>query len=188
VGDKARGLPHLTEVVQQPLIFFGISIQPSRPTVGGTKPFNLRYIQVNMTSQLRKWNGGNIMGRTVSWGQLLLIRLGWTRIEWHSSIYKSLVYSSTYFPRSASPAGIMQFLLIHIVDYLAISLSLYLLAVFRDHRRRRGLPYPPGPSPRPIIGNLLDVPRAKEAPWIMYAEMSKKYGRRNILVAQVHSG
>ena len=82
----------------------------------------------------------------------------------------------------------MQFLLINVIDCLAISLFLYLLAAFRDHRARRGLPYPPGPPSRPIIGNLLDVPKAKEAPWIKYAEMSKKYGRRQNLVTQVYSG
>jgi len=70
----------------------------------------------------------------------------------------------------------MQFLLINVINCLAISLSLYLLVVFRDYRRRRGLPYPLGPPSWPIIGNLLDVPKAKEAPWIKYAEMSKKYG------------
>jgi hypothetical protein len=90
-------------------------------------------------------------------------------------------------PWSASPAGIMQFLLINVIDCLAISLSLYLLAVFRDNRGRRGLPYPPGPPSRPIIGNLLDVLKAKGAPWVTYTEMSKKYGRRNILVT-LHSG
>ncbi|KAF8498603.1 cytochrome P450 [Russula emetica] len=68
----------------------------------------------------------------------------------------------------------MQLLLINVFDCLAISCFLYLLVVFRDHRRRRGLPYPPGPPPRPIIGNLLDFP--KDMPWSAYAEMSKKYG------------
>jgi hypothetical protein len=81
--------------------------------------------------------------------------------------------------RSASSACIMQLLFINIIDCLVITLSLYLLAAFRDYRRRRGLPYPPGPPSRPIIGNLLDVPKAKEAPWIKYTEMSKKYGRGN---------
>jgi hypothetical protein len=73
----------------------------------------------------------------------------------------------------------MQFFLISALDCVAISLFLYLLVVFRDHRRRGGLPYPPGPPSLPIIGNLLDVP--KNAPWSTYADMSKKYGMRNTL-------
>ena len=82
----------------------------------------------------------------------------------------------------------MQFLLINVIDFLAISLSLYLLAVFRDHRRQRGLPNPLGPPPLPIIGNLLDVLKAKKTPWVAYAEMSKKYGRHDILVTKCYSG
>ena len=73
----------------------------------------------------------------------------------------------------------MQFLLINAFDCFAISLFFYLLVVYRDHRRRGGLPYPPGPLSRPIIGNLLDVP--KNAPWSAYADMSKKYGMRSTL-------
>ena len=73
----------------------------------------------------------------------------------------------------------MRFLLISAVDSLAISLFLYLLVIFRDRRRRKGLSYPPGPSSWPIIGNFFDIP--KEKPWIAYADMSKKYGRCNIL-------
>jgi hypothetical protein len=73
----------------------------------------------------------------------------------------------------------MRFLLISIVDALAISLFLYLLVTLRDSRRRRGLSYPPGPPSWPIIGNFLDIP--KDKPWIAYTDMSKKYGRRNVL-------
>ena len=76
----------------------------------------------------------------------------------------------------------MQLLLINFFDCLAISCLLYFLVVFRDHRRRRGLPYPPGPTLRPIIGNLLDFP--KDTPWSAYAEMSKNYGMRTILVSE----
>jgi len=76
----------------------------------------------------------------------------------------------------------MQLLLINVFDCLAISCFLYLLVVFRDHRRRRGLPYPPGPPSRPIIGNLLDFP--KDMPWSAYAEMSQNYGMRIILVSE----
>ncbi|KAI9448684.1 cytochrome P450 [Lactarius psammicola] len=60
------------------------------------------------------------------------------------------------------------------IDCLALSAFLYILFAFRDHRRRRGFPYPPGPPSWPVIGNLLDVP--KLSPWFAYANMSKKYG------------
>ena len=73
----------------------------------------------------------------------------------------------------------MQLLLVNAFDCIAISIFLYLLVNFRDRRRRGGLSYPPGPPSWPIIGNLLDVPKDKS--WIAYADMSKKYGRRNIL-------
>ena len=69
----------------------------------------------------------------------------------------------------------MQLPFISLIDFLATSVFLYLLLAFRDYRRRRGLPYPPGPPSRPIIGNLLDVP--KKLPWIKYADISNKYGK-----------
>ncbi|KAH8994600.1 cytochrome P450 [Lactarius akahatsu] len=64
--------------------------------------------------------------------------------------------------------------LITAIDCLALSTFLYILFAFRDHRRRRGSPYPPGPPSWPVIGNLLDVP--KFSPWLSYANISKKYG------------
>ncbi|KAH9976333.1 CyP450 monooxygenase [Lactifluus volemus] len=67
----------------------------------------------------------------------------------------------------------MQLMQACITAFLA-SICFYLLITFRDHKRRRGLPYPPGPPSYPIIGNLLDVP--KESPWAKYADISKKYG------------
>jgi hypothetical protein len=78
---------------------------------------------------------------------------------------------------TASP--VMRFLLISAIDTLAISLFLYLLVKFRCRRRRKGLPYPPRPPSWPIIGNFFDMP--KDEPWIAYTDMSKKYGRHNIL-------
>ncbi|KAH9174406.1 cytochrome P450 [Lactarius sanguifluus] len=67
------------------------------------------------------------------------------------------------------------------IDCLALSTFLYILFAFRDHRRRRGSPYPPGPPSWPVIGNFLDVP--KLSPWLAYANMSKKYG--DIICLQV---
>ncbi|KIL67638.1 hypothetical protein M378DRAFT_269440 [Amanita muscaria Koide BX008] len=34
-------------------------------------------------------------------------------------------------------------------------------------------PLPPGPSPKPIIGNTLDFPLKK--PWVQYLKMSKQF-------------
>jgi hypothetical protein len=47
-------------------------------------------------------------------------------------------------------------------------------ASFRDYQRRGGLPYPPGPRPLPIIGNLLCIPT--KSSWLGYTRLAKKYG------------
>ncbi|KAH9973773.1 cytochrome P450 [Lactifluus volemus] len=63
------------------------------------------------------------------------------------------------------------------VSVLDVFAALSLLATFwafRDRRWRGGLPYPPGPRPLPIIGNLLDIP--KEFSWLAYTRLSEKYG------------
>jgi hypothetical protein len=72
----------------------------------------------------------------------------------------------------------MQISLISAIDCLALTVFLYTLFAFRDHRRRRGFPYPPGPSSWPVLGNLLNVPTL--SPWLAYANMSKKYGETDI--------
>jgi hypothetical protein len=83
------------------------------------------------------------------------------------------VYDALFsFPQAARPAMYL------LINALAFFVFLYLLVVFRDRKRRGGLPYPPGPPSWPIIGNLLDIPT--DAPWTVYADMSKKYGKRYI--------
>jgi len=72
----------------------------------------------------------------------------------------------------------MQFPSVTVVDFLVAFASIYLVLVLRDHRRRRGLPYPPGPPSWPIIGNLLDIPTRRA--WVAYVEMSKRYGAGHI--------
>ena len=61
-----------------------------------------------------------------------------------------------------------------ILDVFAALSFLAFFGAIRDHRRRRGLPYPPGPRSLPVIGNLLDVP--KEFSWLTYTSLSEKYG------------
>ncbi|KAF7350440.1 O-methylsterigmatocystin oxidoreductase [Mycena venus] len=50
-----------------------------------------------------------------------------------------------------------------------------LLKTILDRRNfTRGLPYPPGPKPKPIIGNALDIPPT--LPWLTYSDWAKHYG------------
>ena len=72
-----------------------------------------------------------------------------------------------------------------VVDIVLASTFLHLLFAFRDYRRRRGFPYPPGPEPWPIIGNLLDSP--KQSPWTTYTEMSKKHGLCDVVAKRCTS-
>jgi len=68
----------------------------------------------------------------------------------------------------------MAYHLSSIADVFAILLFLAAIRALRDNRRRRGLPYPPGPRPLPIIGNMLDIP--KQFSWLAYSKFSKTYG------------
>jgi cytochrome P450 len=65
------------------------------------------------------------------------------------------------------------FSLTHVID-VSILLSFFIAFRAIHIYRRRGLPYPPGPSGWPIIGNLLDIPSTST--WLAYTEFSKKYG------------
>ncbi|KAI0061753.1 cytochrome P450 [Artomyces pyxidatus] len=66
------------------------------------------------------------------------------------------------------------FSLLSPLDLVVIALTLLFVQAVRERRRRKGLPYPPGPRGLSIIGNLFDAPR--ERPWLTYAEWAKKYG------------
>ncbi|KAF7348384.1 hypothetical protein MSAN_01792400 [Mycena sanguinolenta] len=63
-------------------------------------------------------------------------------------------------------------------DYLpAFAVSAILLAVVGLLQRQKAtsrLPFPPGPKPRFLVGNLFDIP--SEMPWITYTEWGKQYG------------
>ena len=61
-----------------------------------------------------------------------------------------------------------------VLDILVLASCLAAFLAIRDLQRRRGLSYPPGPRPLPLIGNLLDIP--KEFSWLTYTQLSKKHG------------
>lgn len=61
-----------------------------------------------------------------------------------------------------------------------LSSVLVLLAVRTILRRRRnpyGLPYPPGPPSRFLVGNFFDIP--KQRPYREYANWSKEYNSKS---------
>jgi len=61
-----------------------------------------------------------------------------------------------------------------VLDLFAVLSFLASIQAIRGYQRRRGLPYPPGPQPLPIIGNLLHIPKAHS--WLAYTQFSKIYG------------
>ncbi|KAI0263944.1 cytochrome P450 [Gloeopeniophorella convolvens] len=63
----------------------------------------------------------------------------------------------------------------------AVLLCIALLTSVIKNRKRRGLLYPPGPRPWPIIGNLLDIPKTHS--WLTYIEMGEKYGSEIVFVS-----
>jgi hypothetical protein len=73
--------------------------------------------------------------------------------------------------------------LMSILDILVLVSSLLAFLAIRDYQRRQGLPYPPGPRPLPLIGNLIDIPR--EFSWLTYTQLSRKYGM-SYFASRVH--
>lgn len=68
-----------------------------------------------------------------------------------------------------------------IMDTLGNTVALKVIAgglaaflVSRALKKKNPLPLPPGPAPKPLIGNVLDMPTEYE--WETYAKWSEKYG------------
>jgi hypothetical protein len=60
-----------------------------------------------------------------------------------------------------------------LVDLFVVVLFLVSITVYA-RRKRRKLPYPPGPKRLPVIGNLLDMPKGSE--WVTYKRWGQLYG------------
>ena len=78
------------------------------------------------------------------------------------------------FALAAAAIMLFNLSLIHIIDGAVLLSFIIALYTIRGYRRRRGLPYPPGPPGLPLIGNFFDIPST--FPWLAYTDYSKKYG------------
>ena len=59
---------------------------------------------------------------------------------------------------------------------LVVGFSGFTLLVMRARRRRR-LPYPPGPKSLPVVGNLFSMP--SQQGWVTYRKWSEQFGMRS---------
>lgn len=65
---------------------------------------------------------------------------------------------------------------------IAVTGILYIFVIafycfFKDTRMQRALPYPPGPKPSLLIGNLGEIP--SERSWVTYKVWGKKYDSKS---------
>jgi len=59
--------------------------------------------------------------------------------------------------------------------FFLLSLTYLLWKLYvRCRDNPRSLPFPPGPKPLPLVGNLFDFPRENES--VAYLKMAQKYG------------
>jgi len=71
---------------------------------------------------------------------------------------------------------------------LLLSLLVHLLWKFHVRRRNNphNLPFPPGPKPLPLVGNIFDFPRENEG--VAYLKMAQRYGQVSCMFHLVTSG
>jgi hypothetical protein len=63
-----------------------------------------------------------------------------------------------------------------LVDLLVVALAFLAFSTLYSRGKQKKLPFPPGPTRLPVIGNLLDMPAGAE--WITYKQWGKLYGAR----------
>jgi hypothetical protein len=57
-----------------------------------------------------------------------------------------------------------------------VALGVVALLAWDRLRTKNPLPLAPGPKPKPLIGNLLDIPAPTEKAWLTYREWAQQYG------------
>lgn len=60
------------------------------------------------------------------------------------------------------------------VAAVAVASLLLLRAYVKSKQYPRYLPLPPGPKPKPILGNALDIPLSKQ--WLTFQRWAADYG------------
>lgn len=66
----------------------------------------------------------------------------------------------------------------NLFDVVLGCVGLYTLKRLYSSRASTGvLPLPPGPKPKPVIGNLLDMPPAGQPEWMHWAKHKDLYGK-----------
>ena len=77
-----------------------------------------------------------------------------------------------YIPR-APPSYPVSMSSLLLASLLAIAiLAVYTRRTYRTNPKR--LPFPPGPKPYPLLGNVLDMPKTYY--WLTFADWAKQYG------------
>lgn len=69
--------------------------------------------------------------------------------------------------------SIMSSLLTVLLPFVLLSLILKLLKPVRNGKNLKNGPYAPGPKPKPLIGNMLDMPSKDSAQ--VFIQWGKKY-------------
>jgi hypothetical protein len=65
---------------------------------------------------------------------------------------------------------------IFVLRITIVFLALYFLQKFLVLKNDKKLPLPPGPKPKFLVGNLVDLPKAGEQEWIHWLKHKDLYG------------
>ncbi|KAJ7496794.1 cytochrome P450 [Mycena latifolia] len=57
---------------------------------------------------------------------------------------------------------------------LALGAAAFIAALYNAKRKKNVAPYPPGPKPLPILGNVFDLPQSQS--WLAFSELAKQHG------------
>ena len=92
---------------------------------------------------------------------------GREKVIWSTGDIGGQLPAIVFFSRRSSMLNYLQL----VFGALVIWLAQRLLSSRRDGSR--GVPLPPGPEPKPLIGNALDFPTSR--PYEVYVEWGKRY-------------